>query len=194
MKGCGKSAPRGRQRGRHGKPRREQDRIGTAEPARASGLSSGPVVRVGRSRRPATAAPEEWPSRRRREGAGLQNPAYRPAGAFIPVEAASRVRARRPMKPFLNIKELISGSGEFDPYGRSTAPSPKSERKPCLPTPALRCRKPKWRTAPRQKALPWADERKAGEAARIGRDARGRGKGLGAEAFRGFGARRRIGR
>ena len=28
VKGCGKSAPRGRQRQRHGKPRREQDRIG----------------------------------------------------------------------------------------------------------------------------------------------------------------------
>ena len=29
VKGCGKSAPRTRQRGRHGKPHREQDRIGT---------------------------------------------------------------------------------------------------------------------------------------------------------------------
>src|SRR5271163_3417268 len=28
VKGCGKSAPRRRQRRRHGKPRREQDRIG----------------------------------------------------------------------------------------------------------------------------------------------------------------------
>ncbi len=30
VKGCGKSAPRDRQRKRHGKPHREQDRIGTA--------------------------------------------------------------------------------------------------------------------------------------------------------------------
>src|SRR5271166_1917439 len=29
VKGCGKSAPRGRRRRRHGKPRREQNRIGT---------------------------------------------------------------------------------------------------------------------------------------------------------------------
>ena len=35
VKGCGKSAPRTRQRGRHGKPHREQDRIGaTCPPAR----------------------------------------------------------------------------------------------------------------------------------------------------------------
>src|SRR5882762_9271592 len=34
VKGCGKSAPRDRQRKRHGKPHREQDRIGaTGEPA-----------------------------------------------------------------------------------------------------------------------------------------------------------------
>src|SRR5215471_19435139 len=30
VKRCGKSAPRSRRRGRHGKPHREQDRIGTA--------------------------------------------------------------------------------------------------------------------------------------------------------------------
>ncbi|GEM_PF-4728175 len=33
VKGCGKSAPRPRQRGRHGKPHPEQGRIGTARPA-----------------------------------------------------------------------------------------------------------------------------------------------------------------
>ncbi len=33
VKGCGKSAPRPRQRGRHGKPHPEQDRIGTAGPS-----------------------------------------------------------------------------------------------------------------------------------------------------------------
>src|SRR3546814_2065583 len=30
VKGCGKSAPRARQRGRHGKPHSEQDQVGTA--------------------------------------------------------------------------------------------------------------------------------------------------------------------
>jgi hypothetical protein len=42
VKGCGKSAPRGRQRQRHGKPRREQDRIGATRSAKsASGPSPG---------------------------------------------------------------------------------------------------------------------------------------------------------
>src|SRR5229473_8569693 len=35
VKRCGKSAPRVRQRKRHGKPHREQDRIGTATRARS---------------------------------------------------------------------------------------------------------------------------------------------------------------
>ena len=40
VKGCGKSAPRGWQQQRHGKPRREQDQIGMA-PLRAAGMYSG---------------------------------------------------------------------------------------------------------------------------------------------------------
>ena len=66
VKGCGKSAPRGRQRRRHGKPRREQNRIGATRGAiqRRRALSVGPAARVGCSRRPATGVPEEWPSRR----------------------------------------------------------------------------------------------------------------------------------
>ena len=62
VKGCGKSAPRTRQRGRHGKPHREQDRIGTTRRFAVRPVSR-PVVRVGCSRRPATAVPEEWPPR-----------------------------------------------------------------------------------------------------------------------------------
>jgi len=58
-KGCGKSAPRDRQRNRHGKPHREQDRIGTARFAR-SRHSSCPVVRVGCLRVMATSPLEEW--------------------------------------------------------------------------------------------------------------------------------------
>ena len=50
VKRCGKSAPRTRQRGRHGKPHREQNRIGTMLLARAGrglfrALSSGLVAR-----------------------------------------------------------------------------------------------------------------------------------------------------
>ena len=76
VKRCGKSAPRPRQRGRHGKPHREQDRIGTTSGRKLAG-PSGPVVRVGCARRRATGVPEEWPSRG--GPAALQNPAYRPA-------------------------------------------------------------------------------------------------------------------
>jgi hypothetical protein len=56
VKGCGKSAPRARQRGRHGKPHREQDRIGTTGAGReawrrpAPGPSSGLVAGGGRQR------------------------------------------------------------------------------------------------------------------------------------------------
>ena len=66
VKGCGKSAPRGRQRRRHGKPRQEQNRIGATRFAfgRSGALSVDPVARVGCLRRPATGVPEEWPSRR----------------------------------------------------------------------------------------------------------------------------------
>ena len=62
VKRCGKSAPRFRQRKRHGKPHREQDRIGAAR-EQSRDLCPGPAVRVGCWRRRATGVPEEWPSR-----------------------------------------------------------------------------------------------------------------------------------
>ena len=78
VKRCGKSAPRFRRRKRHGKPHREQDRIGTA---RAFGPRSVRTSRSGRL--------HDAPGNRRARGmavtfAGLglraiQNPAYRPA-------------------------------------------------------------------------------------------------------------------
>jgi len=81
VKGCGKSAPRPWRQGRHGKPHREQDQIGAAGRGlgAAGQVSFRTAARVGRTRRPATDVPEEWPS-----PAGLyrrvQNPAYRPSG------------------------------------------------------------------------------------------------------------------
>ena len=68
VKRCGKSAPRVRQRSRHGKPHREQDRIGTATRAvrESDNTRGGDVrlaVRVGCSRQCANIVPEEWPSR-----------------------------------------------------------------------------------------------------------------------------------
>jgi hypothetical protein len=70
VKWCGKSAPRRRQRRRHGKPHREQNRIGTAWSASPQGGAfqdrcPNPAVRVGCSKRRATGVPEEWPSRAR---------------------------------------------------------------------------------------------------------------------------------
>ena len=82
VKRCGKSAPRFRRRKRHGKPHREQDRIGTAR--ERSPLSrgqvpdlSGSAVRVGCLMRRATGVQEEWPSRLRFAPQAIQNPAYR---------------------------------------------------------------------------------------------------------------------
>src|SRR3546814_17553759 len=56
VKGCGKSAPRGRQRTRHGKPHREQGRIGMARVRTQAWFSSEKrrggkeLVHTGRSR------------------------------------------------------------------------------------------------------------------------------------------------
>ena len=63
VKRCGKSAPRDRQRKRHGKPHREQDQIGAAAlPATASQTHFRVAARVGRVRRPVTGVPDEWSS------------------------------------------------------------------------------------------------------------------------------------
>ena len=84
VKGCGKSAPRLRRRRRHGKPHREQDRVGAAGPATGqAGFRA--AARVGRARRPATGVPDEWSSPRSpSNGGGGQNPAYRPSDPFFP--------------------------------------------------------------------------------------------------------------
>ena len=102
VKRCGKSAPRTRQRGRHGKPHREQNRIGTTLTARAGrGRFLGLVVRVGCSRRAAMRVPEEWPSRRGSDPPAIQNPAYRPAGIFpLARSAPATIAARSPERVF----------------------------------------------------------------------------------------------
>src|SRR5690349_11273377 len=61
VKWCGKSAPRLRQRRRHGKPHREQDQIGTVH------ACFRVAVRVGRARRAARRVPEECPSLRKKD-------------------------------------------------------------------------------------------------------------------------------
>lgn len=82
MKGCGKSAPRPRQRGRHGKPHREQDRIG-AIGRDSSELPAGgfPRRRPGRSREASGNGRPRRMAIHRPSGRG-QDPAYRPSGAF----------------------------------------------------------------------------------------------------------------
>ena len=78
VKRCGKSAPRGRQRARQGKPRREQNRIGMAR--------MGNHPRLLQPRRPGWLLEAAGNSRPRgmavTPGASqaIQNPAYRPTG------------------------------------------------------------------------------------------------------------------
>ena len=84
MKRCGKSAPPPRRRGGHGKPRLEQDRIGTARliggrvfaPSRPGWLLERPCKRAPRGM--AVAQPLRFA-----QGAWVQNPAYRPSGFFV---------------------------------------------------------------------------------------------------------------
>ncbi len=80
VKGCGKSAPRLRRRSRHGKPHREQDRIGAACGMQIPQASFRAAARVGRVRRRVTGVPDEWPLLARLRA--RQNPAYRPSGTF----------------------------------------------------------------------------------------------------------------
>src|SRR3954471_5308693 len=93
VKGCGKSAPRRRQRRRHGKPHREQDQVGATAPAFARGsggggsLTRGPggarggagsrAGRPGRSREARGDTGPRGMAISRLSGRG-QNPAYRP--------------------------------------------------------------------------------------------------------------------
>jgi hypothetical protein len=70
VKGWSKSPPRDWQQERHGKPHREQDRIGMVR-GETLGAVSGPAIRVGCVRRMAISAQEEWPPRHdaaRRQG------------------------------------------------------------------------------------------------------------------------------
>ncbi len=81
MKRWGKSPPRDRQRKRHGKPHREQDRIGTTRRETVSPL------RAGRSGGLLEAARERRPRGMVAQGsfrAAGQNPAYRPTGISLP--------------------------------------------------------------------------------------------------------------
>lgn len=60
VKGWGKSPPRLWKQRRHGKPHREQNRIGMTRSAKAFQPVSGPVIRVGCMRRRVSVVPDEW--------------------------------------------------------------------------------------------------------------------------------------
>ena len=144
VKGCGKSAPRTQQCGRHGKPHREQDRIGT------TGVRARPVsrlvVRVGCSRRSAMAVPEEWSPRPRSRNSGPYRtrltgrltPSFHSlsTGRYSPESGANRWSAYGSLT-------LSDSHGDHMPRSCRQPPSsvdahnipcyPKSSRRRCLP-------------------------------------------------------------
>jgi len=149
VKRCGKSAPRLRQRRRHGKPHREQDRIGAARVREATLASSAilAAARVGCSRHGAIRAPEEWPSRRDplqtepglQAGWQLLGPAFPEADAqrrlsgILPVLINSRATTRscRPASagktPALRADALRPGTQHFGiRFGLPLLPRPFS--------------------------------------------------------------------
>ena len=120
-KRCGKSAPRGRQRRRHGKPHREQDRIGTASglavEARFHGCPGGAPPRrpgwlleaAGNSRSRGMVVTRR--SRAPHGTAALQNPAYRPTGTcprFPQAGAAVTIASRRVLVGHESALETLS--------------------------------------------------------------------------------------
>ena len=133
VKGCGKSAPGPWQQGPHGKPHREQDRIGTMREATPSPVS-GPVVRVGCTRRLATGVPDEWSPRRGPRSSALQNPAYRSAGKFHAAGSRKGGRRRRflggvtwvalPLSPF----QTRLGNRILKPVAQSDRNAPEQGR------------------------------------------------------------------
>ena len=110
VKRWGKSPPRSRQRMRHGKPHREQDRVGAprSAPAEPTCFQVGAFGWVA-LRCPEMAAPDEWPSPLVRQS--VQNPAYRPAGLFPLFKPANgpefSVDSGR-CKPTLNVLDSCS--------------------------------------------------------------------------------------
>jgi hypothetical protein len=101
VKRCGKSAPRAWQHERHGKPHREQDRIGATEAlllsrrtASVSGSSPGLVARGGRQRPSQRNGRHVRGSPARHTEPGLQA-GWHPTPARRPVVLALRVRFSR---------------------------------------------------------------------------------------------------
>ncbi len=111
VKRWGKSPPRDGQPDRHGKPHREQCRIGTASRA---GL--GPAVRVGSTSLLATAGPDEWSS----PGQPGTESGLQALRAFFSLNDLSRVHARNQVAP----KARRRASPGRPPARRYAAPTP----------------------------------------------------------------------
>ena len=112
VKGWGKSPPRDWQQERHGKPHREQDRIGTVRGETLEGCFRL-TVRVGCVRRMATCAQDEWPPRSRTaRGEGHTEPGLQASWQFlhdIAVKSADisrlRLRARLLIQPLQKLNQ-----------------------------------------------------------------------------------------
>ena len=116
VKGCGKSAPRWRQRQRHGKPHPEQDRIGAARlSARTDRRVSRWIARVGRWSLAARQGREEWlpaPPRPEKDTGGVTEPGLQ-APRRIRTRARDHSRARFAKSGFLIGSGSVAGE-HFD--------------------------------------------------------------------------------
>lgn len=117
VKGWGKSPPRDWQQERHGKPHREQDRIGTVRGETLEGCFRL-TVRVGCVRCMATCAQDEWPPRSRAaRGEGHTEPGLQASWQFLPDTTRtspdiSRLRHRAPAgSGALTTEPALLGSG-----------------------------------------------------------------------------------
>ncbi len=137
----GKSPPRIRQRRRHGKPRREQDRIGTTRPLHAAGLFPGQSSGWVREAR-ASGVPDEWLPR---SGAirSLTEPGLQADWRFFSLRKNLFLRSvRSPCGPFaaafLNLSLNLTAY-EWETASRSRATLPiDAHMVPCYPKSALK--------------------------------------------------------
>lgn len=159
MKGCGKSAPRTRQRGRHGKPHREQDRIGAARPPSPQrdgrGSSAFPRRRSGWSREASGQPASQTNGHRLPFGAGYRTRltghlALFPSHLPSPSQFGQPAGAHDPKPPSGGGYPMPTHGGTHLPpprpfgrvgmgrHGRMTASSTGRMRPPLPPHPAVR--------------------------------------------------------
>ena len=136
VKRWGKSPPRFRQRRRHGKPHREQGRIG-ADGEAPKGVVAGavPPFRPGWPREARSDAGSRGMAAQARQRAG-QNPAYRPSDAafaahraaefLVPSSAGRRPSGRLGFAPCTGALAASDGLGAVALRARGPRPSPRA--------------------------------------------------------------------